>query len=56
MGIWNGARNTFTYWGTGDERWELTTYDNAAEFTAEVAIDTNANGFLSCRLISHGLA
>ncbi|KUL89353.1 hypothetical protein ZTR_03748 [Talaromyces verruculosus] len=36
---------TLSYWGTGEEIWELTTYDNAAEFIAAVALDESALGF-----------
>jgi nucleoside-diphosphate-sugar epimerase len=49
QGIWDDKNNTFKYWGTGDEKWEFTTYDNAAEYTAEVTLDKEANGFLSCK-------
>jgi hypothetical protein len=49
IGIWNADKETFSYWGTGDEKWEFTSYDNTAEFTAEAALDPNAIGFLTCR-------
>ncbi|CAM1501353.1 Fc.00g105150.m01.CDS01 [Cosmosporella sp. VM-42] len=49
VGIWDGKNNVFKYWGTGDERWEFTTYRNAAQFTAEVAVDKHAVGWLSFR-------
>lgn len=52
IGIWNPDKEIFTYWGTGDEKWEFTSYDNAAEFTAEAALDPDANGFLSCKFLS----
>jgi hypothetical protein len=48
-GLWDAKSECFKYWGTGDEEWEFTTYDNAAEFTSEVALDKEANGFLSCK-------
>jgi NAD(P)H-binding len=41
------------YWGTGEERWTFTSYDNTAEYTAEVAMDPNVNGFLSCEISCH---
>lgn len=48
--IWDAQGRHFKYWGTGEEKWELTSYGNAAEFTARVALDTEANGYLSCKL------
>lgn len=50
VGLWDAENECFNYWGTGDEKWEFTSYDNAAEFTAEVALDNEATGFLSCKL------
>lgn len=44
FGIFDPASNTFRYWGTGDEIWEGTTYQNAAEYTAAVCMDSNAVG------------
>jgi NAD(P)H-binding len=49
VGLWDAENESFRYWGTGEERWEFTSYDNAAEFTAEVALDKEANGWLSCK-------
>lgn len=49
IGLWNSNKSCFMYWGTGDEKWEFTSYDNAAEFAAEVALDKNSNGFMSFR-------
>jgi hypothetical protein len=45
----------FRYFGTGDEKLDMTTYADAAAFTAEVAADRDANGFLNCRFIGMGL-
>ncbi|PVH75921.1 NAD(P)-binding protein [Cadophora sp. DSE1049] len=36
----------FRYWGSGDETVDMTTYEDAAKFTAEIAVDDNANGFI----------
>lgn len=47
--IFDAQSNTFRYWGDGDEVMEGTTYDNAAEFTAVVAVDANATGVLRCK-------
>lgn len=44
FGVWNDASTTIKYWGTGDEIWEATTYQNAAEYTAAVCADRNAVG------------
>lgn len=41
---------TYQYWGTGDEPMEMTTYADAAAFTAEVAADPTAVGFLNGKL------
>lgn len=42
--VWDPATTTFKYWGTGDEVWEGTTYENAAEFTAAICLDKDAVG------------
>lgn len=44
FGIFDASSNTFRFWGTGDEVWEGTTYENAAEYTAAVCMDKNAVG------------
>jgi NmrA-like family len=38
--------STFGYWGTGDEKWDMATLDDAAAFVAEAACDDTATGFL----------
>jgi putative NADH-flavin reductase len=50
-GLLNKSANGLRYWGTGEEKWELTTYDNVAEYTAEVVMDPNVNGFVLCKLL-----
>ncbi|CAG8218417.1 unnamed protein product [Penicillium salamii] len=42
--IFDPQTNTLRYWGNGDEIMEGTTYDNAAEFTAAIAVDSGATG------------
>lgn len=42
----------FKYWGNGDEKWEVTSYADAASFIAETAMDPEASGDLSCRVTS----
>lgn len=44
--IYDPQSQTLHFWGSGDEVMEGTTYDNAAEFTAAVAVDQKANGIL----------
>lgn len=39
----------FRFFGTGDEPLEMTAMPDAARFTAEVAMDSTAVGFLSCK-------
>ncbi|PNP55540.1 hypothetical protein FNYG_15496 [Fusarium nygamai] len=51
--------NTVSYWGTGDEIWDLTSYDDSAAYTAEVILDKSADGYLKFaadRLSPRGLA
>ena len=49
LGLYDADEKTFQYWGTGDEKWELTTYADSANFVAEVAIDPKINGFVGSR-------
>jgi hypothetical protein len=46
-GIWDGKAREFKYWGSGEERWEFTTYEDAAAFTAWVLAD-GKNRWFSC--------
>jgi len=46
LGMVNAAEGIFRYFGTGDEKLDMTTYEDTAKFTAEVAVDPNANGFV----------
>jgi len=48
FGMVNAAEGTFRYFGTGDEKLDMTTYEDTAKFTAEVALDSKANGFVKC--------
>ncbi|KPM43776.1 hypothetical protein AK830_g2805 [Neonectria ditissima] len=52
VGIWNSDATTLSYWGTGDEVWESTTYANASEFVAAVALDECARGTKVIRQIA----
>jgi len=49
MNIWDPDTTTFTYWGTGHEPWDLTTYDDCAAYTIAIALDPMATGFLRCK-------
>ncbi|VUC26619.1 unnamed protein product [Clonostachys rosea] len=42
--IWDPQSQTLRYWGEGDEPFEGTSYENAAELTAAVAVDKSAVG------------
>ncbi|KAH7371766.1 NmrA-like family protein [Cadophora sp. MPI-SDFR-AT-0126] len=59
FGIWNPEEWSLSFWGTGDEIWELTSYENTAEFVAELALDNNATGiqnFVGDRISIRGIA
>ena len=45
-GLYDEKTTTFNYWGSGDEKLDLTTYEDAAKYTAEIALDQSANGFI----------
>jgi hypothetical protein len=48
MQIWDPRQKKLSYWGTGHEMWESTTYGTAADYTAAVAMDTKAVGIQQC--------
>ena len=49
-GLFSAAGPTVQYWGNGDDKIEMTTYEDAAAFAAEVAVDKNAVGYQSGKL------
>ena len=51
-GLYDAKSATFNYWGSGDEKLDLTTYDDAAKYTAEIALDETANGFIEGNVVS----
>jgi putative NADH-flavin reductase len=51
LGLVNAGEGSFRYFGTGDEQLDMTTMEDTARFTAEVAVDPNAHGFLKCEYI-----
>ncbi|KAF4968325.1 hypothetical protein FSARC_4271 [Fusarium sarcochroum] len=42
--IWDSQSQTLRYWGEGDEPFEGTSYENAAEFTATIVADKSGVG------------
>lgn len=46
-GLFDANKRSVSYWGSGDEKVEMTTYDDAAKFAAEVAVDKKAVGYQS---------
>jgi hypothetical protein len=42
------GKGTFSYWGTGDEKLQVTTMADAAAYTAEVAMDPTATDAQNC--------
>ncbi|KAB2573246.1 hypothetical protein DBV05_g8073 [Lasiodiplodia theobromae] len=47
--IYDAETKTIAYWGTGDEKWDLTTYETAATYTAALAVDKSAAGVFRFR-------
>lgn len=46
--LWDKEKGVLKYWGEGNEVFEGTSYDNAAEFTAALAVDKDAIGIQRC--------
>ncbi|RHZ62469.1 NmrA-like family protein [Aspergillus thermomutatus] len=49
FGCWDRGTRSLSLWGTGEEKWDLTTYETAAAYTAAVALDKSAVGILRFR-------
>lgn len=49
FGAWDPEKLSISFWGTGDEIWELTSYENTAEFVADIALDKNGIGIQRCK-------
>ncbi|KAH7087065.1 hypothetical protein FB567DRAFT_58961 [Paraphoma chrysanthemicola] len=47
--IYDPKANKIRYWGTGNEKWDLTSYQTAAEYVAAVTLDPNATGLFKFR-------
>ncbi|KAL4815712.1 hypothetical protein BDW67DRAFT_191354 [Aspergillus spinulosporus] len=59
FGVWHPEECKLSFYGNGDELWESTTYETAAEYVAAVARDTSATGlrhFLGDRKTIHQIA
>lgn len=48
FGVFDPKECKFSFYGTGDEVWESTTYGTAAEYVAAVALDQEAVGMIHC--------
>lgn len=48
FGIFDAKELKFSFYGSGDEIWESTTYETAAEYVSAVALDQNAVGMQHC--------
>jgi hypothetical protein len=46
MGLVDPFKDKWTIWGTGNEKLDMTTYSDAAAFTAEVAADPSVDGWI----------
>lgn len=49
FGVFDAKECKLSFYGTGDEVWESTTYETAAEYVAAIAIDREATGLLHCK-------
>ena len=48
MQIWDPETRSFTFWGDGNEPWEITTFEDTARYTVEVVLDPTAVGTFFC--------
>lgn len=55
FGVWNTGAKEVRYWGTGNEKWDLTSYQTGADYVAAVTLDPNASGFFKCRKSNSGI-
>ncbi|CAK41440.1 uncharacterized protein BO96DRAFT_345756 [Aspergillus niger CBS 101883] len=49
FGCWDCTSRSLSFWGTGEETWDLIIYETAAAYTAAVALDKSAVGVLRFR-------
>ena len=55
MGILDVKSKKIQYWGSGDEKWEITCMEDIAKFTAEVAVHQDATGVLKGKEVPHAI-
>lgn len=49
LASWDSSGDgSLSFWGSGDEVYDSTTYETTAKYVANVALDENAEGFLKC--------
>lgn len=46
-GLYDRKSQGINYWGSGDDKWDFTTYNDAAKFSAAVALDPEATGWFA---------
>ncbi|WYZ42206.1 hypothetical protein EsH8_V_001101 [Colletotrichum jinshuiense] len=47
--VYDANTQTISYWGTGEEKWDFTTYEATAAYTAALAVDKEAVGVFRFR-------
>ncbi len=48
LGLWDPQAYELKYWGTGEEKWDFTTYSTCAQYMAATSLDSEASGYLNC--------
>jgi hypothetical protein len=43
-------QGTLKSWGSGDEVWDFSSYDDTARWTVEIVLDEKAVGYIACKL------
>ncbi|KAI9749895.1 MAG: hypothetical protein M1815_002218 [Lichina confinis] len=59
LGMWDANEYELSYWATGDEKWDFSTYANTAQYVTAAALDPTATGvmkFCGDRMSANGLA
>lgn len=47
--MYKQKENIINVWGSGDDKWDLTTYNDTADFSAAVALDPSATGWFESK-------
>ncbi|EMD90316.1 hypothetical protein COCC4DRAFT_37011 [Bipolaris maydis ATCC 48331] len=50
--VWHPEANELRYWGTGNEKWDFTSYQTGVKYVAAMALDPDASGFFKCSIPS----